>query len=51
MSTILHEADPDPEVLYLIARVLGDINAAAKGRIAQRAARRAAGKLTGRLPA
>lgn len=36
-------------VLYSIARVLGDVNAAAKGRIARRAARRTADKLTGRL--
>lgn len=35
--------------LYWLARVLGDINAARKGRIGQRMARRAAGKMTGRL--
>ena len=36
-------------VLYLVARLLGDVNAATKGKIAQRVARRAAGRVTGRL--
>ncbi len=34
-------------VLYTVARVLGDINAVQKGKIGQRIARRAAGKATG----
>jgi len=36
-------------LLYLIARILGDIEAAQKGRIGKRFARRAAGHVTGRL--
>ncbi len=36
-------------LLYLVARLLGDVNAILKGRIARRIARRAAGKVTGRL--
>lgn len=35
-------------LLYLIARLLGDANAVAKGKIGQRIARRVAGKVTGR---
>lgn len=35
--------------LYLMARLLGDINAVRKGRVGRRIARRAAGKATGRL--
>lgn len=34
--------------LYLLGRILGDVNAVKKGRIGKRIARRAAGKLTGR---
>lgn len=34
--------------LYLIARLLGDVQAVRRGRIGERLARRAAGKLTGR---
>ncbi len=36
-------------VLYLLARLLGDINAVQKGKIGTRIGRRLAGKLTGRL--
>lgn len=36
-------------ILYLIARLLGDLNAVLKNRIARRAGRRAAGKATGGL--
>lgn len=35
-------------LLYLIARLLGDINAARKGRVSRRIARRLAGKAMGR---
>jgi hypothetical protein len=35
-------------LLYLIARLLGDVNAVQKGTVGKRVARRAAGKLTGR---
>jgi hypothetical protein len=34
--------------LYFVARIMGDINAILKGRVARRIGRRAAGKLTGR---
>lgn len=34
--------------LYLLARILGDVNAVSKGKVGKRIARRAAGKLTGR---
>lgn len=34
--------------LYLIARLLGDVNAVKKGRITRRVGRRVAGKATGR---
>lgn len=36
-------------LLYIIAKLLGDINAVNKGRVAKRVQRRVAGKLTGRL--
>ena len=36
-------------LLYLIAKLLGDINAVRKGKVARRAGRRVAGKLTGRF--
>ena len=36
-------------VLYLLAKLLGDLNAIQKGKIATRVARRLAGKITGRL--
>jgi len=36
-------------LLYFLARLLGDVNAARKGRIGRRIGRRAAGKVTGRL--
>ncbi len=36
-------------LLYLVARLLGDLNAVRRGRIGQRIARRLAGKLSGRL--
>lgn len=36
-------------LLYLIARIFGDVNAARKGRIGRRVGRRAAGKATGRI--
>ena len=35
-------------VLYLLARLLGDVNAVKRGTVGKRIARRAAGKLTGR---
>jgi hypothetical protein len=35
--------------LYLIARLMGDVNAVKKGRIGRRIGRRVAGKATGRL--
>lgn len=35
-------------LLYLIARILGDINAVQKGKVERRIARRLAGKFTGR---
>lgn len=34
--------------LYFIARLLGDVNAAKRGTVGKRMARRVAGKLTGR---
>lgn len=34
--------------LYALARLLGDINAARRGRVGKRLARRAAGKVAGR---
>jgi len=36
-------------VLYSVAKILGDINAAEKGRVPRRIARRFAGKITGRF--
>lgn len=36
-------------LLYLIARLLGDVQAVRRGRVGQRIARRVAGRLTGRL--
>lgn len=36
-------------ILYAVARLLGDINAIAKGRIGRRILRRLAGQATGRL--
>jgi hypothetical protein len=36
-------------VLYLIARILGDVNAIQKGKIEQRIGRRVLGKVFGRL--
>jgi hypothetical protein len=36
-------------ILYFIARLLGDINAAQKGKIEQRIGRRILGKIFGRL--
>lgn len=35
-------------LLYILARLLGDANAVSKGKVGQRVARRAAGKATGR---
>ena len=35
--------------LYRLARFLGDVEAVRKGRVGRRIARRAAGKLTGRV--
>lgn len=35
-------------LLYQLARLLGDVNAAQKGRVGRRIGRRAAGKATGR---
>ncbi len=37
------------DFLYLVARLLGDVNAIQKGRAGRRIARRLAGKATGRL--
>ncbi|MBA7520879.1 hypothetical protein ES705_12978 [subsurface metagenome] len=34
--------------LYRLARLLGDVNAVRKGKVARRVGRRAAGKVTGR---
>ena len=34
--------------LYFIAKLMGDVNAIVKGRVARRIGRRAAGKVTGR---
>ena len=34
--------------LYLVAKLLGDVNAVQKGRVGRRVARRIAGKATGR---
>lgn len=36
-------------VLYIMARVLGDINALVKGKVAKRIARRVTGALLGRM--
>tara|TARA_Y100000310_G_scaffold334285_1_gene413757 strand:- start:1076 stop:1219 length:144 start_codon:yes stop_codon:yes gene_type:complete len=36
-------------LLYLFARLLGDISAVRRGRVGQRIGRRLAGKLTGRM--
>ncbi|MGB9664506.1 MAG: hypothetical protein ACPL25_06270 [Ignavibacteria bacterium] len=36
-------------ILYLIARILGDVNAVQKGKIGQRIGRRVLGKFFGRL--
>ena len=36
-------------VLYALAKLLGDVNAIQKGKIAPRIGRRLAGKITGRL--
>lgn len=36
-------------LLYLLARLLGDIQAARQGQVGKRIARRAAGKVTGRF--
>ncbi|MEW4325851.1 hypothetical protein Q0N12_04155 [Rossellomorea marisflavi] len=36
------------KALYLMARILGDINAVKKGTVGKRIARRAAGKATGK---
>ncbi len=36
-------------LLYLLARLLGDLSAVKKGKVAQRIERRIAGKVTGRL--
>ena len=35
-------------MLYLVARLMGDVNAVKKGRVRRRIGRRIAGKLTGR---
>jgi len=35
-------------LLYKLARIMGDVNAAQKGKIGRRVARRAVGRLTGR---
>ncbi|MCL6495396.1 MAG: hypothetical protein K6T54_11545 [Ignavibacterium sp.] len=36
-------------ILYLLAKILGDVNAVQKGKIGQRIVRRAAGRTTGLL--
>ncbi len=35
-------------ILYLLARLLGDVNAVNKGKVGRRIARRGVGKITGR---
>jgi hypothetical protein len=35
-------------ILYLLAKLLGDVNAVKKGKVGRRLGRRAVGKLTGR---
>lgn len=35
-------------LLYMLARILGDINAVQKGRVSRRVGRRVTGRLTGR---
>lgn len=40
--------NPIRNLLYFIARILGDVNAVQKGRVGRRIARRAAGKVTGK---
>ena len=37
------------KILYMAARILGDVNAAKKGRLGKRAVRRAAGRSTGKI--
>ncbi len=34
--------------LYMLAKLMGDVNAVKKGKVGRRVARRAAGKMTGR---
>ena len=36
-------------LLYFLGKLLGDINAAAKGKVGRRVGRRAAGKVTGSI--
>lgn len=36
-------------ILYFLARILGDINAVRRGRIVERVARRATGRVTGKF--
>ncbi|MCH7688419.1 MAG: hypothetical protein IH899_17345 [Planctomycetes bacterium] len=36
-------------LLYQLAKLLGDVNAVAKGKVGRRVGRRIAGKITGRL--
>ncbi|MCM3160977.1 hypothetical protein [Metabacillus litoralis] len=36
-------------ILYTVAKILGDVNAVKKGTVGKRIARRAAGKVTGRV--
>lgn len=36
-------------ILYLLAKVLGDVSAVKKGKVGKRIARRAAGKMAGRV--
>ena len=40
--------NPIRNILYLIARLLGDVNAVQKGRVKRRIGRRIAGKVTGK---
>lgn len=35
--------------LYKVARIMGDVNAVRRGRVARRVGRRAAGRVSGRL--
>ena len=44
-----HEMKSVRSMLYLVARLMGDVNAVKKNKVGRRIGRRLAGKLTGRL--